>query len=174
MSIKDSWKCQPIHSHRWLKGGMIQILCQVNGVSSSRGHGKSILDTRFYVRKMITVAEDHMQPGNNNNNKLLYSACSAECAHGRFTVNYYYYPWSIGLETILYHHSPSVEHTSLLPIWRWWSYSTIQYPSLPDQVAHVSEVAGLRSQETAVSWARTPAVRVTVEQSAAGLPIREI
>ena len=39
----------------------------------------------------------------------------------------------------------------LLPMWRWWSYSTIQYPSLPDQVAHVGKVACLRPQETAVS-----------------------
>ena len=28
----------------------------------------------------------------------------------------------------------------LLTIWRWWRYSTIQYPSLPDQIAHVSKV----------------------------------
>ena len=42
----------------------------------------------------------------------LYSACSTKCAHRRFTVNYYYYPWSIGLETIIYYHSPSAEHTS--------------------------------------------------------------
>ena len=48
---------------------------------------------------------------NNNNNKHLYSACSTECAHRRFTVNYYYYPWSIGLETNIYHHSPSAKHT---------------------------------------------------------------
>ena len=59
----------------------------------------------------------------------------------------------------------------LLPIWRWWSYSTIRYPSLPDQVAHIGKVACLRPQETAVSWARTPAIRVTVEHSAAGLLI---
>ena len=53
------------------------------------------------------------EPGNNNNNnnKHLYGACSTECAHRRFTVNYYY-PWSIGLETIMYCHSPSAEHTS--------------------------------------------------------------
>ena len=61
-----------------------------------------------------------------------------------------------------------------LPIWRWWSYSTIQYPSLPDQVAHIGKMACLRSQGMAVSWARTPAVRVTVERSAAGLPFPDI
>ena len=49
---------------------------------------------------------------NNSNSKHLCSTCSTECAHRRFTVNYYYYPWSIGLETIIYHHSLSVEHTS--------------------------------------------------------------
>ena len=42
-----------------------------------------------------------------------------------------------------------------------------------DHVAHVSKVACRRPQETAVSWVRTPAVRVTVEHSAAGLPIPE-
>ena len=84
---------------------------------------------------------------NTNNNKHLYSACSTECAHRLFTVNYFH-PWFIGLETIIYHHSPSAEHTSPAAyIWRWWSYSTIQYPSLPDQVAHVSKVACLRPQE---------------------------
>ena len=54
----------------------------------------------------------------------------------------------------------------LLPIRRWWSYSTIQCPSLPDQEAHIGKVACLRLQETAVSWAQTPAVRVTVEYAA--------
>ena len=49
---------------------------------------------------------------NNNSNKCLYSVCSTECAHRRFTVHYYYYPWSIDLETIVYHHSPSAKHTS--------------------------------------------------------------
>ena len=49
---------------------------------------------------------------NNNNNKQLYSACSTECTHRRFAVNYYYFPWFIGLETTIYRHSPAVEHTS--------------------------------------------------------------
>ena len=34
----------------------------------------------------------------------------------------------------------------LLPIWSGWSYSTIQYRSLSDQVAHVGVVACLRPQ----------------------------
>ena len=59
----------------------------------------------------------------------------------------------------------------LLPLRRWWSYSTIQYPSLPDQVAHVGKVARIRPQETAVSWAWTPTIHITVQHSAAGLPI---
>ena len=58
----------------------------------------------------------------------------------------------------------------LLPIWRWWSYSTIQYLSLQDEVAHVGVVACLRPQETAVSWVQTPATSVIVENPAAGLP----
>ena len=58
----------------------------------------------------------------------------------------------------------------LLPMWSWWSYSTIQYPSLPDQVAHVGKVVCLRPQAAAVSWTRTPAISVTAEHSAARLP----
>ena len=56
----------------------------------------------------------------------------------------------------------------------WWSYSTILYGSLPDQVAHVGKVACLGPQETAVSWARSPVVHATVEHSAAGLRIPDI
>ena len=58
----------------------------------------------------------------------------------------------------------------LLPMWRWWSYSTIQYPSVPYQIAHIGKVACLRPEALAVSWAQIPAICTTIEHSATRLP----
>ena len=45
-----------------------------------------------------------------------------------------------------------------------WLYGAVSFTAGPGSTR-------LRPQKAAVSWPRTPAVRVTVEHSAAGLPI---
>ena len=101
---------------------------------------------------------------NNNNNKHLYSACSTECAHRHFTANYYYYPWSIGLETIIYHH---------IPCCLYGAGGVIQpYNILHYQTRQYTLVSGLlKAARNSSHWVRSPAIRVTVEHSGISISI---
>ena len=132
-------------------------------VSFALGDSAAALNGLQSVQSWMLTNKLKLNPDNNNSNNSIYNApCICVTITG---ANNYYYPWSIGLEIVIPYTitAPLRSLHPLLPIWRWWSYSTIQYPSLADQVAHVGKVACLRPQETAVSWAWTPAIRVTVE-----------